>query len=201
MKELNGIKNIIVDLGGVILNIDYQLTVDAFRSLGIDSFEYIFSQYKQSSLSDDFETGRISESEFYEGIKTNSGVEFTFEEFKIAWNALLLDLPKERINILIKLSQNYRMFLFSNTNETHYKEFVTIVENDFNTIFENTYYSHQFGKRKPDADSFLSIINENNLNLKETLFIDDSIQHIKSADSLGINTLLIKDKSITEIFS
>ncbi len=200
MKELEGIKNIIFDLGGVILNIDYQLTVEAFKKLGIDDFEEIFSQYKQSTLSDDFETGRITELEFYEGIKTISGKDFTFEEYKNAWNALLLDLPKERINILKKLSKKYRLFLFSNTNETHYKEFVTKVESDFNTIFEKTYYSHQFGKRKPDPDSFLSILKENNLIIEETLFVDDSIQHIESTNLLGIRTLLIQEKPITELF-
>ncbi|MDG1175893.1 MAG: HAD family phosphatase [Flavobacteriales bacterium] len=200
MKELEGIKNIIFDLGGVILNIDYQITVEAFKKLGIDDFEEIFSQYKQSTLSDDFETGRITELEFYEGIKTISGKDFTFEEYKNAWNALLLDLPKERINILKKLSEKYRLFLFSNTNETHYKEFVTKVESDFNTIFEKTYYSHQFGKRKPDSDSFLSILKENNLIIEETLFVDDSIQHIESANLLGIRTLLIQEKPITELF-
>ncbi|MDB9931827.1 HAD family phosphatase [Flavobacteriales bacterium] len=200
MKELEGIKNIIFDLGGVILNIDYQLTVEAFKKLGIDDFEEIFSQYKQSTLSDDFETGRITELEFYEGIKTISGKDFTFEEYKNAWNALLLDLPKERINILKKLSKKYRLFLFSNTNETHYKEFVTKVESDFNTIFEKTYYSHQFGKRKPDSDSFLSILKENNLIIEETLFVDDSIHHIESANLLGIRTLLIQEKPITELF-
>ncbi|MDB9701874.1 HAD family phosphatase [Flavobacteriales bacterium] len=200
MKELEGIKNIIFDLGGVILNIDYQLTVEAFKKLGIDDFEEIFSQYKQSTLSDDFETGRITELEFYEGIKTISGKDFTFEEYKNAWNALLLDLPKERINILKKLSKKYRLFLFSNTNETHYKEFVTKVESDFNTIFEKTYYSHQFGKRKPDSDSFLSILKENNLIIEEILFVDDSIQHIESANLLGIRTLLIQEKPIIELF-
>ena len=200
MKELEGIKNIIFDLGGVILNIDYQITVEAFKKLGIDDFEEIFSQYKLSTLSDDFETGRITELEFYEGIKTISGKDFTFEEYKNAWNALLLDLPKERINILKKLSKKYRLFLFSNTNETHYKEFVTKVESDFNTIFEKTYYSHQFGKRKPDSDSFLSILKENNLIIEETLFVDDSIQHIESTNLLGIRTLLIQEKPITELF-
>jgi len=200
MKELEGIKNIIFDLGGVILNIDYQITVEAFKKLGIEDFEEIFSQYKQSTLSDGFETGRITELEFYEGIKTISGKDFTFEEYKNAWNALLLDLPKERINILKKLSKKYRLFLFSNTNETHYKEFVTKVESDFNTIFEKTYYSHQFGKRKPDSDSFLSILKENNLIIEETLFVDDSIQHIESANLLGIRTLLIQEKPITELF-
>ncbi len=200
MKELNGIENIIFDLGGVILDIDYQLTVAEFKKLGIDNFDEIFSQYKQSTLSDNFETGRITELEFYEGIKTISGKNFSFQESKNAWNALLLELPKERIILLKKLSKNYRLFLFSNTNQTHYNEFITKVESDFNTIFEKVYYSHQFGKRKPDADSFLTILKENNLVANETLFVDDSIQHIESANSLGINTLLIQEKPITKLF-
>lgn len=201
MKNLEGIKNIIFDLGGVILNIDYQLTIQGFQKLGIENFEEIFSQFKQSQLSDDFETGQISENEFYQGIKTISGIEFTFEEFKFAWNALLLDLPKERIDLLKKLSQNYRLFLFSNTNQTHYSEFVAKVEVDFNLIFEKAYYSHQFGRRKPDSDSFLAILHENKLEAKETLFVDDSIHHIQSAELLGIPTLLIQDKPITVLFA
>lgn len=201
MKNLEGIKNIIFDLGGVILNIDYQLTIQGFQKLGIENFEEIFSQFKQSQLSDDFETGQISENEFYQGIKTISGIDFTFEEFKCAWNALLLDLPKERIDLLKKLSQNYRLFLFSNTNQTHYSEFVAKVEDDFNLIFEKAYYSHQFGRRKPDSDSFLAILHENKLKAKETLFVDDSIHHIQSAELLGIPTLLIQDKPITMLFA
>lgn len=200
MIELRGIKNIIFDLGGVILNIDYQLTINEFKKLGITHFEEIFSQFKQSTLSDDFETGKISEKEFWEGIKKMSGVEFSFQEFLSAWNALLLDLPKKRIELLKKLSKKYRLFLFSNTNETHFREFVTKIETDFNLIFEETYYSHQFGKRKPDFESFKAILEANHLNENETLFVDDSIQHIESAKLIGIHTLLIEEKQITEIF-
>lgn len=201
MKELTGVKNIIFDLGGVILNIDYQLTVSQFKKLGIDNFEEIFSQYKQSRLSDFFETGKITEEEFYKGIISMSGKNFTLEEFKSAWNAMLLDLPIERIELLKNLSKKYRLFLFSNTNETHYNEFITKTADDFNSIFEKMYYSHLFGKRKPNSESFSSILKENSLVAKETLFVDDSIQHIESAKSIGIKTLLILEKPISEIFN
>ncbi|MEN8787418.1 MAG: HAD family phosphatase [Flavobacteriales bacterium] len=200
MKQLEGVKNIIFDLGGVILNIEYQLTIDEFKKLGIDNFEDIFSQYKQSVLSDNFEIGRISELEFHEGIKKISGVDFTFQESKNAWNALLLDLPKARIHLLKKLAQNYRLFLFSNTNETHYNQFVSQVSDEFDSIFEKTYYSHLFGKRKPNKDAFQTILKENNLQASETLFVDDSIQHIKSAESLGISVILIQENPIEVLF-
>ncbi len=199
MKNLDGIKAIIFDLGGVILNIDYQRTVDEFKKLGVPHFGEIFSQFKQSSFTDDFEKGRISENDFYETVKAKTEVDFSFSEFRTAWNAMLLDLPPQRIEILKKLSEQYRLFLFSNTNETHYNKFITKVESDFDILFEKTYYSHQFGLRKPDKFAFQTLLERNNLVAEETLFIDDSYQHIESANSLGIRTLLIQEKPFFEL--
>ncbi len=199
MKKLDGIKAIIFDLGGVILNIDYQRTVVEFEKLGVPHFGEIFSQFKQSSFTDDFEIGKISENDFYETVKAKTEVDFSFSEFCAAWNAMLLDLPPQRIEILKKLSEQYRLFLFSNTNETHYNKFITKVESDFDILFEKTYYSHQFGLRKPDKFAFQTLLERNNLVAEETLFIDDSYQHIESANSLGIRTLLIQEKPFFEL--
>lgn len=199
MKNLDGIKAIIFDLGGVILNIDYQRTVDEFKKLGVPHFGEIFSQFKQSSFTDDFEKGRISENDFYETVKAKTEVDFSFSEFRAAWNAMLLDLPPQRIEMLKKLSEQYRLFLFSNTNETHYNKFITKVESDFDILFEKTYYSHQFGLRKPDKFAFQMLLEQNNLVAEDTLFIDDSYQHIESANSLGIRTLLIQEKPFFEL--
>ena len=201
MNRLKGIRNIVFDLGGVILNIDYQLTAVEFKKLGVSNFEDIFSQFKQSKMSDEFETGKISEEDFYQGIKKIAEVDFSFLEFKRAWNAMLLDLPKERISLLEQLSKRYRLFLFSNTNKTHYEEFKKRAGNSFDLVFEKAYYSHKFGKRKPDRTSFSTILDEHKLSVNETLFIDDSEQHINSASSLGIQTILIKEESITDLFS
>lgn len=199
MKNLDGIKAIIFDLGGVILNIDYQRTVDEFKKLGVPHFGEIFSQFKQSSFTDDFEKGRISENDFYEIVKAKTEVDFSFSEFRAAWNAMLLDLPPQRIEMLKKLSEQYRLFLFSNTNETHYNKFITKVESDFDILFEKTYYSHQFGLRKPDKIALQTLLEQNNLVAEDTLFIDDSYQHIESANSLGIRTLLIQEKPFFEL--
>jgi len=199
MKNLDGIKAIIFDLGGVILNIDYQRTVDEFKKIGVPHFGEIFSQFKQSSFTDDFEKGRISENDFYETVKAKTEVDFSFSEFRAAWNAMLLDLPPQRIEMLKKLSEQYRLFLFSNTNETHYNKFITKVESDFDILFEKTYYSHQFGLRKPDKIAFQTLLEQNNLVAEDTLFIDDSYQHIESANSLGIRTLLIQEKPFFEL--
>ena len=200
IESFAGVKNIIFDLGGVILNINYQKTIDEFVKLGVSNFESIFSQSKQSKISNQFEKGEILEVEFYESIKELSGVDFSFLQFKYAWNAMLLDLPQSRINLLKELKKEYRLFLFSNTNETHYNEFVTKVKDDFDSIFEKTYYSHQFGERKPEPEAFEKLLKENNLEPEETLFIDDSIQHINGAKSLEIQTIFHNNTSLSSIF-
>jgi putative hydrolase of the HAD superfamily len=200
LEDLKGIKNIIFDLGGVILNIDYQRTIDEFEKLGVSNFETIFSQSSQNKISDKFEKGEITEMQFYESIKELSGMEFSFSQYQFAWNSILLDLPQERISLLKELKSKYRLFLFSNTNETHYKEFITKVKDDFESIFEKTYYSHQFGRRKPDITSFEEIMRENKIKQQETLFVDDSIQHIESGKTLGLKTILLQNETINQVF-
>jgi putative hydrolase of the HAD superfamily len=96
-----------------------------------------------------------------------------------AWNALLLDFPQERIKLLTDLGARYRLFLFSNTNALHLSALRKIYENafgknEFDKLFEKTYYSHILQMRKPDEKSYQLIIEENNLDQVGTLFVDDA---------------------------
>ena len=204
---LSNIKNIIFDLGGVILDIDYLKTAQAFIDLGVKDFEKTYSQAKQSAIFDLFEKGQLSEEDFFEALRTQFGVEFSNEEMISAWNAMLISLPQHRLQLLEKVKQQYSIFLLSNTNETHIKAFEELIlrENKimgFEPYFTKVYYSSRVGKRKPDEEIFLQVINENNLNPKETLFIDDSIQHVKGAEKSGLNALhLVPTNSIEMLFS
>lgn len=197
------IKNIILDLGGVIINIDYTKTLEAFRQLGVNDIEAVFTQNKQNKLFDDCETGKIGSSQFRADFKSQLGVNISDETFDSAWNAMLLDLPMQRLNFIRSLSeQGYRVFLFSNTNEIHLSEVFRICQDqnnikNFDPYFEKQYYSHTFGLRKPNPEAFLTILNENKLNPNETLFIDDTERHVLGARSAGIHAVhLTKDKSI-----
>lgn len=197
LLNLKGIKNIIFDLGGVILNIDYQKTIDAFKNLGIYDFEKIYSQAQQSKLFDDIETGRITSSEFIAELKNLLGKDLPDQAIVDAWNALLLDFPEKRLKILADLKDHYRVFLCSNTNEIHYQAYCKqLVDKfgvpDLSSYFEKEYYSHKLGLRKPDPELFHLILSENNLNRTETIFIDDSIQHIEGALNVGIRARLLK---------
>lgn len=191
MSSLTDQQAIIFDLGGVLINLDYQATTRAFEQLGVTNFSAIYSQAKQSSLFDDFETGVISESVFFGQLAKLTDVKIPLDKMKMAWNAMLLDFPKLRLDKLLALKTTHRIFLLSNTNETHIHAFEAILQCDhgystLNPFFERCYYSNRIGLRKPDERIFEFVLSENHLDRGKTIFIDDSIQHVEGARKCGI---------------
>lgn len=201
---MNNIKNIIFDFGGVILNIDFSKTIDAFINLGIDRFSESFSGFAQSQVFNDLETGKSSPEAFYEGLRKELGVTLTNQQIADAWNALLLDLPPHRIDILKSLKGNYRLFLLSNTNQIHFESynnrFVKDYGHNFADLFEHAYWSFNVKQRKPDAAIFEHVLTNSQLVASETLFIDDSFQHIEGARKLGIKTLHLQGIELRDLF-
>jgi putative hydrolase of the HAD superfamily len=199
-------KNIIFDLGGVILNLDFQRTTDAFYKLGITNINEIFSGYAQYEFFDAFEKGLISPQQFRDEIKKYIPEPVTDNIIDEAWNAMLLDFPAERINLLLSCRSKYRTFLLSNTNELHFSAYNKLLSEkyhikDFSDLFERVYYSFRLGLRKPEKEIFELVLKENKLKPEETLFIDDSPQHIDTATILGINTILLKSpQTLIDVF-
>ena len=201
---MKNIKSIIFDLGGVLLNISYQNTIDEFEKLGVDNSSKFYSKKSQKTIFNLLETGEISENELIREIQS-SCKSATRKQIIFAWNSMLLDLPKNRTNLLENLKEKYQLFLLSNTNSIHIKEFKSRLGeekySEFYNLFDKVYYSHKIGVRKPHSEVFRLVLNENNLNEKEVLFIDDSLQHIEGAKELGIHTYHLKDnEEITTVF-
>jgi epoxide hydrolase-like predicted phosphatase len=193
---MSGIKNIIFDLGGVIIDLDIKATANAFEKLGIVDFDKVYSKLSQSSLVDQFDKGLINENYFFNTIKNQFELKVPLHDLEKAWNAMLLDFPKHRMEALKKYKEKYRTFLLSNTNEAHIREFHrTLHENigvrDLEGFFEKVYYSCRVGMRKPDKEIFELVLKQNKLDPKETLFIDDTIHHVEGAKRLGIKTILL----------
>jgi HAD superfamily hydrolase (TIGR01509 family) len=207
MTNPHNYKNIIFDLGGVILNLDFTRTEKAFAELGLTDFDSIYSKSKQQAVFDVFEKGEMSASQFRNEMRKYLNENISDKQIDTAWNAMLLDLPKARLNLLAKLKKDHSLFLLSNTNEIHYNSFTSYFAKehqmkDLSHIFIKEYFSHQIGKRKPDAEIFEYVLNENALDPTQTLFIDDSIQHIEGAKKCGVNGLwLEKGGTILELFS
>lgn len=187
------IKHLILDLGGVLFDLDYSATQRAFFELG---FEQQYSKKAQANVFDELEEGKISDVDFYQFLAENSTkkIKPSDLELKLAWNKMLLGLQAEKLDLLLELKQKYGLFLYSNTNEIHIQAVWDSLKKDhqladLNAYFDKVYLSHEMGIRKPKSEGFNQIINDNNLDKKATLFIDDSIQHIEGANKAGINAL------------
>jgi len=194
---IENIRHIIFDLGGVLLNIDYQLTEKAFTDLGITNFGELYSQLKQTDVFDRFETGHISGPDFLGAMQEASGKNVSAQQVTDAWNAMLLDFPVRRLQLLQQLRIRYDLLLLSNTNEIHEAAFNKILFGahgmpNIGVFFDKVYLSHRVGMRKPDVEIFRRILEENGFTPEHTLFIDDSPQHIEGAKQAGIQTIYLE---------
>ena len=191
--KLNGYlpKNIIFDLGGVLLNLNFQNTIDEFIKLGFNNFSEILNTWQQNPIFKRFEIGLSTAQEFRAEIQKIAPVSISDENINNAWNAMLGFFPMERLELLEKLNKSYNLFLFSNINEIHLDRYLECVKRDFHKenlseYFVQEYYSHIFGYRKPDLTGFELIIKENNLIPSETLFIDDTFANVEAAIKVGM---------------
>ena len=197
-------KAIIFDLGAVILNINYQNTIDEFTKLGVNNAATFYSKKVQTNLFNQIETGMISSNEFLKALQKETK-NANINQVEKAWNAMLLDLPEERIQLIEKLKNNYSIYLLSNTNAIHIdaikKQLGERKWLAFCKLFDKMYLSHELGLRKPDVKIFEYILNEQKLKAEEVFFIDDSPQHIAGAKKIGIHCHhLLDDENIITLF-
>jgi len=194
---MQNIKNIIFDYGNVIFSLDFARSHKAWQALGIDNAQDFYSHKVQDPVFTAFERGDIDAAGFRKRIREITGKSnLTDQQIDNAWNSLLVGIPQGNHELLLNLKSKYRTFLLSNINEIHFDHIMNYLKNDFgfegnDHLFEKIYYSHLLGKRKPEAEIFEQVLMENNLDPAETLFIDDSPQHIEAAKKLGINTYLM----------
>ena len=201
---MKNIDNIIFDLGNVILNIDYQNTIDAFEKIGVPDASIFYSKSSQLNIFNQLETGHISKQNFILEIQ-KFVPKASASQIINAWNSILQDLPNERLEILKNIKDKFSIFLLSNTNTIHIEKIIDKLGKkkyaEFYNLFDKVYYSHEIKLRKPNADIFKLVIKENCLSIKNTLFIDDSIQHIESAKKIGLKTYhLDRNETLESIF-
>jgi glucose-1-phosphatase len=198
------VKNIIFDLGGVLLNLDVAQTRDAFIKLGLTQIDELFRIGHAASFFKDYEAGTISDDEFVEKARQLSLPGTNKRQVIDAWNIMLLDFPVERVQFLKQLKNKYRLFLFSNTNAIHLKAFHKSYQDVYGTamdeLFEKAWYSHVIKQRKPDVAAFEYVIKDSKLNAAETLFIDDALVNVEGARQAGLQAVHLTDgKTILDL--
>lgn len=202
--NLTGIKNIIFDFGQVLLNIRPELSARAFEKLGIKDGVDFWGSRSSSDLLIGLEKGVITPDDFRKGALDKLVPGITSQQVDEAWNALLLDLPAERVEKLKSLKKDYRLFLLSNSNQIHYECYMSRFEKDFgfplDNLFEKLWFSHHLGMVKPDPEIFRFVLKDAGLKPEETLFIDDTLVHVEAAKGVGINAWHLKpDNDICQI--
>ena len=190
MDMLNGIRNIIFDLGGVLLNIDPKKTIEAFGKLGMEQLVGDKGLSYDHEIFYLMEQGKITPEEFRNGVRELLPKEVSDEEIDAAWTAMLLDFPAIRVGLVKNLRKDCRIYLFSNTNAIHVAKYHSIFRNqhgfEVSTLFEKDFYSNEVGYRKPSAESYQEIIRLSGINPTESLFIDDSLQNVDAAIASGL---------------
>ncbi len=200
------IKNIIFDFGGVILDIDPQLTFNEFVNLGFKEPEKLLTPEFMENIAAKFERGILTPEVFRNKLRAFLQVEATDQQIDEAWNALLFDIPSERIEVIKKAKKNYSIFLLSNSNEIHYELFVRDLQlrfgyNEFDDLFHKAYFSFDLHLSKPNPEIYEFVINQHELVPAETLFIDDREDNIETAQALGFRTFLLqKPERVRDLF-
>ena len=202
---MSQIKNIIFDLGGVLLNIDYNKTSNAFKKLGASSFDEFYSQAGANHLFEALETGDITEGAFYKAMAPHCLAQTNEQQIRQAWNSILLDFRQESLEILIQLKEKYNLYLLSNTNSIHLDAFNKILmeqtgNSSLDKYFIKSFYSHIIRLRKPYAATYQWVLKDADLKSADTLFIDDSINNINGAKEVGLHThLLLPNEKIEDL--
>lgn len=205
--DITNIKNIIFDLGKVILNLDFEASEKAFRSLGVNSPIVDHSHVFSKPLFYELETGKITPDEFRKQIrKLLLNPRLSDHEIDDAWYAMIKDIPKKRVDTILQLSQTFDIYLFSNTNKIHidrlHADFRKIYGFEFSSLFIRDFYSHEIRERKPEVNAYLRVIEISGITPEETLFVDDLEKNIEGAERAGLKTFWLKDHmEMAEVFS
>lgn len=195
------IKTLVFDFGDVFLNLDKKAT-----ALALTKYDLLDFTPEMWDVNKKYEKGLISTESFINFyLEQEKGL--TRESFVNAWNSILINFPKHRLEFIQKLKeeQKYKLILLSNTNDLHIK---WVEENipeypEFKACFDQFYLSHEINFRKPDTEIFQFVLDENKLQAEETFFVDDTEEHTLSASKLGLKVWHLDPNKddITELFT
>jgi glucose-1-phosphatase len=189
------LKNIIFDLGNVIIDIDFPRSEQELKRILTNDLEEKLRNINQNDLFLRYEVGNITETEFLATLKNISEHEVENQAIIDAWNAMLIGFKPARFEMLLRLAKKYNLFVLSNTNKTHIDWVHNDLKNNHNIVdyetnfFKKVYYSHEINLRKPNVEIYEYVLRDAKLIAEETLFIDDNFDNIEAAKTLNIQTI------------
>ena len=206
MIELDGIKNLLFDFGGVIIGINKENAVKRFKEIGVENIEDYLGEFRQKGIFLEIEEGKITKEQFYDEFRKLAGKNISNDDIDSGWLAFLTDVPAYKLELLKELRKKYKVYLLSNTNPiimnwAYSNEFAETGEvlSDF---FDKVFLSYEIGYAKPEKESFEAVIKGTGLNPAETLFLDDGQSNLDEAANLGFKTYLVnQDEDLRKVFN
>jgi putative hydrolase of the HAD superfamily len=189
----SGINTIIFDLGGVLVDLSVSKTIHAFSHVSGLPPDKIAEAYHQYPGFLAYERGELNDNEFRMMLKEVFSLKVGDHDLDTCWNAMLVELPESKLRMLESLKENFTVLALSNTNaiHIHYVNTILLSGRSLNSFFHHCYYSHEVGMRKPETRIYEHVLNDYKLNASQTIFLDDNIENIRAANTLGIQTLHI----------
>ena len=195
MTKYQHVTTVIFDLGGVIVDLDWELCIRNFENLGINNMHNLINTTLQRGFILDYEMGQISDEQFREEIRKNATLKVTDEQIDYAWTSLLVGIPAEKLDLLMELRKKYKVLMLSNTNNLSFRfslEMFTVGGRQVDDYFDKCYLSYMMRLAKPSPEIFLALLQDAGLKAEECLFLDDGIHNIQAAEKLGFNVQFIK---------
>jgi glucose-1-phosphatase len=196
------VKNLIFDLGGVILDLAVDETLKCFASLSKMPGEKVHEIYFSAPGFLEYEKGLMDDKAFRDYVRATYQISASDEAIDNSWNAMLRGIPQIKLDLLMRLQGEFQVYLLSNTNAIHVHHINSSMlprlseGKMLDDYFHKAYYSHKMGKRKPDAEIFEQVLDENQLVPEQTLFLDDYAVNIEGAKSLGIKTIHVTSPNL-----
>ncbi|MCF8365334.1 MAG: HAD family phosphatase [Bacteroidales bacterium] len=204
-RNLSDGNTLILDFGGVIYKISHEQQAETFLQLGIKNFHELYSHALQDTLFRDLECGKMQEDLFRNELRRRIGLDLSDHEIDLAWNSILVGFTEDNIRLVEELSRHYRLYILSNTNAIHYNIFMNEFHDKFgyrfNSLFVDTFWSFQIGKRKPNPDIYQHVLIKAGLNPDDVLFIDDTKINVEASKQIGMPAIwLAPDKMLGDLF-
>ncbi|HEY5509180.1 MAG TPA: HAD family phosphatase [Paludibacter sp.] len=195
MKHFSNISTLIFDFGGVLIDLDMNQSILNFKKLGIENVEKYLSNFGQSGFFMQLEKGEISAEEFRSEIRKMTPNTITDSEIDDAWNAFLVRIPSEKLDIVYELRKKYRVIMLSNTNVIHFpyaeQTFFSYKNRSINEYFDKCYRSYDMKMAKPDTEIFEAILSQEQVAANRCLLLDDGPKNIEQAHKLGLQTYFV----------
>lgn len=181
------IRNIVIDFGGVLVQLDKSASISAYRDLGMEGVAALINDYRSDGIFNELERGEIDIHEFCNRARQLTGIDAPDEAIEDAWQRLLVGVPQKKLEMLAALRRKYRVYLLSNTNAFHWEYSVKEYFKDTSLYFDRLYLSYELGMSKPDRRIFEHLIADTGISVGETLLLDDSADNCRMARELGFH--------------